>query len=87
MKMFGVLDLETTFEGCRFSIGVPEHKRQINASCDDGGLPGLRLRQHGIPWRFHSRDNVAKLSTALTCDSFHPRTGRDDSHVSHQGFK
>src|SRR5947209_8173895 len=22
MKMFGVLDLETTFEGCRFSIGV-----------------------------------------------------------------
>src|SRR5690348_17780830 len=22
MKMFGVLDLETTFDGCRFSIGV-----------------------------------------------------------------
>jgi hypothetical protein len=22
MKMFGVLDLETTFEGCRFSVGV-----------------------------------------------------------------
>src|SRR5215813_12120740 len=22
MKMFGVLDLETTFEGCRFSIGI-----------------------------------------------------------------
>src|SRR5213594_1795267 len=22
MKMFGVIDLETTFEGCRFSIGV-----------------------------------------------------------------
>jgi len=22
MKMFGVLDLETTFDGCRFSVGV-----------------------------------------------------------------
>ena len=22
MKMFGVLDLETTFDGCRFSIGI-----------------------------------------------------------------
>ena len=22
MKMFGVLDLETTFDGCRFSVGI-----------------------------------------------------------------
>src|SRR5712664_1393603 len=25
MKMFGVLDLETTFDGCRFSVGVRKH--------------------------------------------------------------
>jgi hypothetical protein len=23
MKMFGVLDLETSFDGCRFSLGIP----------------------------------------------------------------
>ena len=26
MKMFGVLDLETTFEGCRFSIGMQRER-------------------------------------------------------------
>jgi len=32
MKMFGLLDLETTFDGCRFSIG-------IRNSNDTGLLP------------------------------------------------
>ena len=29
MKMFGVLDLETTFDGCRFSIGVDRMQRNF----------------------------------------------------------
>ncbi len=44
MKMFGVLDLETTFEGCRFSIGVSNANDKSMPPCDDGGLPRLRLR-------------------------------------------
>src|SRR5713101_7308377 len=37
MKMFGVMDLETTFEGCRFSIAQP------NSFLNDGSRLSLAL--------------------------------------------
>ena len=37
MKMFGVLDLETQMEGCRFSIGIRNsHDKSIRLGLDGG---------------------------------------------------
>src|SRR5215813_2029473 len=47
MKMFGVLDLETTFEGCRFSIGI----RNANDK-------SMRLAMT-VGYRFFVCDNMA----------------------------
>src|ERR1039458_3358634 len=50
MKMFGVLDLDTTFEGCRFSLAVRNsHDKSMRLSmvvgyrvfcCDNGAFSG-----------------------------------------------
>ena len=54
MKMFGVLNLETTFEGCRFSVGI----RNANDKSMRLGLTRRisrhGLRQQGLLWRLHS---------------------------------
>jgi len=40
MRMFGVLDLETGFEGCRFSIGLRNsHDKSLRLAC----VAGLRV--------------------------------------------
>jgi len=37
MEMFGVLDLETTFQGCRFAVGLRNaHNRRFRLSCTVG---------------------------------------------------
>jgi hypothetical protein len=37
MEMFGVLDLETTFEGCRFAIGIRNaNNKRFRLSCTAG---------------------------------------------------
>src|SRR6266478_1096514 len=49
MKMFGVMDLETGFEGCRFSIGLRnanDRSMRLALTC---GLSSFYLRQFGIP--------------------------------------
>ena len=48
MKMFGVLDLATEMEGCRFSIGVAELPRQEHAPGDDLWVSGVRLLEYGV---------------------------------------
>jgi len=49
MKMFGVLDLETTFDGCRFSIGV---RNSNDKSMPAGSHRGLPRVLYATTWRF-----------------------------------
>src|SRR5438046_2316501 len=51
VKMFGIMELETQFAGCRFAIGIRNCPRQVHASRHDRGLPGIRLREHGVQRR------------------------------------
>jgi hypothetical protein len=60
MKMFRILDLETTFDGCRFSVGVRKLQRQVHEACPHRRLQGARVRQHGVPWRFHASAGEAR---------------------------
>ena len=53
MKMFGVLDLETQMEGCRFSMGL----KHSHPPGPHGCLSGLCLFQHGVQL-IHTRGNV-----------------------------
>ncbi|MCI0620320.1 MAG: hypothetical protein L0387_01370 [Acidobacteria bacterium] len=53
MKMFGVLDLETQFEGCRFSIGVRNaHDRSMRLALTVGSHSSLR--KYGLFRGVHS---------------------------------
>jgi hypothetical protein len=41
MRMFGVLDLEAAFEGCRFAIGLRNsHDKSFRLNCDSGAQSG-----------------------------------------------
>ena len=45
MEMFGVLDLETSFEGCRFAIGIRNaNNKRFRLACTVG-LRSLRVLQ------------------------------------------
>jgi len=54
MKMFGVLDLETQMEGCRFSIGIRNSHDKINSPWFDLRPACVRLLQHGVQRRVHA---------------------------------
>ena len=59
MKMFGVLDLETQMEGCRFSIGIRNsHDKSIRLGLTLG-LTRIRLFEHGVQRRIHARPGEA----------------------------
>jgi len=54
MKMFGVLDLETQMDGCRFAIGIRNsHDKSLRLGLT-AGLPGFRLLEYGVQRRLHA---------------------------------
>lgn len=58
MKMFGVLDLETQMDGCRFSIGIRNsHDKSLRLFL----TAGLRLLEYGLQRRFRTCNNVAMI--------------------------
>ena len=54
MKAFGVLDLATEMEGCRFSIGLAQLPRQEHAFGDDLWLSRVRVLEHGVRRRLYA---------------------------------
>jgi len=59
MKMFGVLDLETQMECCRFAVGV---RNSHDKSLRLGPMlrPEIRGLEYGVLRGFHTWNNVAK---------------------------
>lgn len=54
MNMFGVMDLTSGFQGCRFAIGLRNsHDKSFRLSCTVG-LQSLRLRESGISRGVHA---------------------------------
>jgi hypothetical protein len=96
MKMFGVLDLQTQMEGCRFAIG-------IRNSHDKSLRPGthrrsacVRMIQYGLQWRLHTCNNVAiigpqrrqsRLGQKSTQAGTEPQVVPDASHSLHMFSK
>ena len=65
MKMFGVLDLETGFEGCRFSIGIRNSHDKSFRLAVTAGLQSHCLRKHDVQRRLHASAGKA-LEELLT---------------------
>lgn len=68
MKMFGVLDLETTFDGCRFSVGI---RNSNDKSMRLAVTVGYRVLT-ATTWRFteisrRSWRSTANTSVSSTC--------------------
>jgi len=74
MEMFGVLDLETTFEGCRFAIGIRNaNNKRFRLSC----TVGLRV--------FVCQNQFTASRAEPLKSTFDPRTLREG--VSRLGFE
>ena len=59
MRMFGVMDLSSGFEGCRFAIGLRNsHDKSFRLSCTVG-LTRLRLREPCVSRGIYSRSREA----------------------------
>ena len=65
MKAFGVLDLATEMEGCRFSIGLRNSHDKSMRFSDDLRLPRIRMFEHGVLRGLHSCNNVTILRLPL----------------------
>jgi hypothetical protein len=59
MEIFGVLDLATIFEGCRFAIGVRNANNKRFWLAYMVPAASLRVSQSRFKRRFHTRANVA----------------------------
>ena len=68
MKMFGVLDLETTFDGCRFSIGVRNSNDKSMRLALTVGLRKSRARD----FRYYSQELIIFRNSRMT----HPGSRR-----------
>ena len=54
MRMFGVMDLSSGFQGCRFAIGLRNsHDKSFRLSCTVG-LQGFRVREPCVPRGIHT---------------------------------
>ena len=62
MKMFGVLDLETTFDGCRFSVGVRNSNDILSVGVDRMQRSFEPMRKQVEAWKAtRLPDEAAKL--------------------------
>src|SRR5438309_353147 len=59
MKAFGVLDLETEMEGCRFSIGLRNSHDKSMRLAMTCGYRVFRVFEHGVCRGLHTCNNVA----------------------------
>jgi hypothetical protein len=64
MEMFGVIDLEASFEGCRFAIGIRNaNDKRFRLSC----TVGLRVFAATLPFR--TRHWLLRLIRAVEADT------------------
>ena len=60
MKMFGVLDLETQMEGCRFSIGIRNSHDKSLRPWADGRHTRICMLEHGLQRRLYPSTSEAQ---------------------------
>jgi len=76
MEMFGVLDLETSFDECRFAIGIRNaNNRRFRLACTVGlrvfVCHNLAFRGRQVPVRTSLRENP--MRSRITRKSYRPR--------------
>ena len=55
MKMFGIMEIEPTFQGCRFALGIRNAHDKSMRLAMTVGYSRTRLRQHGVLRGLHAR--------------------------------